>query len=396
MARLFLKAGRERSLLRRHPWVFSGAVERVDGDPESGETVEVIAGDGSALGRGAWSPRSQIAVRMWTFDPEEEVDGSFIRARVARAVRLRRERVEAEKLDAYRVIHAESDGLPGVTVDRYAGFLVCRFTSAGAERRRGEILDALGDALPSAGVYERSDGAAREKEGLERREGPLAGSEPPETIKIREGRCRFLVDVRRGHKTGFYLDQRENRAVAATMTGGAEVLNAFAYTGAFAVACVAAGAARATNLESSRDALETARRNAERNGIGEDRIENLEGDVFEVLRRFRDSRRSFDAIVLDPPRFVEAKSHLERAARAYKDINLLAFKLLRPGGLLFTFSCSALMEEPLFRKVVAGAALDSGREVQVLHRLGQPPDHPVSLAFPEGNYLKGLVCRVAE
>jgi len=396
MGRLVLKKERERSALRRHPWIFSGAVDRTEGDPAPGETVEVSAADGRALGRAAWSPRSQIAARFWTFDPDEETDAAFFRGRVGRAARMRRELVEREDLDAYRVIHAESDGLPGVTVDRYAGFLVCRFTSAGAEARRGEIIAALREEFPGAGIYERSDGAAREKEGFEPREGPLAGPEPPEEIEIREGRCRFAVDVRRGQKTGFYLDQRENRAAAAAAAGGAEVLNAFAYTGAFSVACLAAGATRATNLESSREALAAAARIAERNGIDPDGIENVEGDVFRVLRRYRDSRRFFDLVVLDPPRFVEARSHLERAARAYKDVNLLGMKLLRPGGLLFTFSCSALMEEPLFRKVVAGAALDSGREIQILRRLGQPPDHPVATAFPEGTYLKGFVCRAAD
>ncbi len=291
-------------------------------------------------------------------------------------------------------MHAESDGLPGLHVDRYGEFLVVQILSAGIEKWRDEIVTALVDAVAPRGIYERSDADVREKEGLEPRTGPMMGEEPPELVEIVEGACRFLVDVRRGHKTGFYLDQRENRLRVGDAAPGREILNAFAYTGAFAVHALVAGAARVTNVETSGDALELASRNAERNGIDPARVEHVEGDVFKMLRRYRDEARTFDVVILDPPKFAESKAILDRAARGYKDINLLALKLLRPGGTLFTFSCSGLMPPDLFQKIVADAALDARRDAWIVRRLAQAPDHPVALTFPEAGYLKGLEVRV--
>lgn len=394
MGRVVLKKGREKSLLRRHPWVFSGAVEAVHGSPGPGETVEVVAANGLVLGRGAFSPRSQIAVRMWTFDPEEAIDGDFLRRRLERALATR-EPVPAEEEPAgRRLVNAESDGLPGVAVDRYGPFLVCQLLSAGAERFREELLAALGELLSPAGIYERSDGEGREKEGLGPAAGLLAGEEPPERIEIREEPCRYLVDVRGGHKTGFYLDQRENRALVARHAAGARVLNAFAYTGGFGLAAQAAGAASVTHVESSAALLDEIRANAEASGLDATAAEYVEGNVFSVLRGFRAEERRFDLVVLDPPKFADSRGRVEAAARGYKDINLLACQLLAPGGHLATFSCSGVLEAALFGKIVADAAVDAGRDGRILRRFHQAPDHPVALAFPEGRYLKGLLCRV--
>jgi 23S rRNA (cytosine1962-C5)-methyltransferase len=279
-------------------------------------------------------------------------------------------------------------------VDRYGEFLVCQFLTVGAERWKQEIVQALADIVPVAGIFERSDADARAKEGLDSTTGLLAGSEPPETIEIHEGPSRFLVDVRAGHKTGFYLDQRDNRAVVAEYSRGAYVLNAFCYTGSFAVAALRGGAKHVVDVDSARAALELGRRNLTLNALHAKAVEDVEGDVFQVLRRFRDARRFFDLIVLDPPKFAESMGQLGKASRGYKDINLLAFKLLKPGGYLFTFSCSGVMPEDLFQKIVADAALDAGRIAQIVRRLHQAPDHPVLLSFPEAAYLKGLVCRV--
>ncbi len=396
MPAVILKPGREKSLQRRHPWIFSGAIEKVEGDPRSGETVEVRSAGGTPLALGAYSPHSQIAVRTWTFDPTESVSPAFFRARLTRALAARHQVFPKHLVsNAYRLVNAESDGLPGLVVDRYGEYLVCQFLSAGAEYWKREIVTLLADLLPYTGIYERSDVDVREKEGLSPATGVLAGSPPPDFVEIDEYGCRFAVDVRGGHKTGFYLDQRDNRALVAKYAEGREVLNCFAYTGAFGVWALKGGAVEVTNVESSATALDLARRNVELNGLSASKVENTAGDVFHVLRQYRDARRQFDLIVLDPPKFAESRSQIETASRGYKDINLLAFKLLRPGGVLFTFSCSGLIPPDLFQKIVAGAALDAGRDAQIVRRLTQAPDHPVALNFPEGEYLKGLVCRVA-
>ncbi len=394
MITVHLAPGREKSVKNRHPWIFRGAIARVDGEPASGETVRVVSSHGAELGLGAWSPHSQITVRMWTFDPGTTVDAAFLRERLERAVAAREAAARGGAANAVRLVHAESDGFPGLHVDRYGDFLVLQCLAAGVERWRDTIVEALDALLAPRGIYERSDADVRAKEGLEPRAGVPAGEAPPAGIEILEGRCRFLVDVVRGHKTGFYLDQRENRAVVGELAAGREVLNAFAYTGGFAIHALHGGAARVVNVETSGAALEAAAAHAERNGFDAERMTNVEGDVFQVLRRDRDAGRSYDLVVLDPPKFAESKAHVEKAARGYKDINLLALKLLRPGGLLVTFSCSGLMPPDLFQKIVADAALDARRTGRILRRLGQAADHATALAFPEGSYLKGLVVRV--
>jgi len=395
MTTAILKRGRDHTITRRHPWIFSGGVDRLEGEaPAVGDTVIVQDADGQPLGLGAWSPASQIRIRMWTFDAAQPVDAAFFEARLAAALAVRAALPEAwRNTDALRLVNAEADGLPGLVVDRYGDFLVCSFAAAGVDRWKAEIVAALGKLHPCAGIYERSDLDVREHEGLPPVTSVLAGAEPPPLVEIHENGCRYGVDVHQGHKTGFYLDQRDNRAVVAACATGRCVLNAFAYTGGFGIAALKAGATSVTHVDLSAPSLALAKENTTRNGLDAATSEFIEGNVFEVLRKFRDARRAFDLVVLDPPKFVESKGHLMAACRGYKDINLLALKLLRPGGILATFSCSGLLGPDLFQKIVGEAALDARRNVQILRRLAQAPDHVESLAFPEGLYLKGLLVR---
>lgn len=394
MASIILKAQREKSLLRQHPWIFSGAIAKINGSPQFGETVDILAADGKWCGRGAFSPHSQITVRVWTFNKNEDVSPTLFHSRLQRALSSRYPLLERYDTDACRLVNSESDGIPGLIVDRYGDFLVCQFLAAGTEFWKQTIVKQLAELIPNRGIYERSDVAVREKEGLPELTGVLSGQEPPEFVEIREGKYRFLVDIRHGHKTGFYLDQRDNRAFVDEYAGSSEVLNCFSYTGGFTVAALMGGAANVTNIESSADALQLGLRNVKLNGLDIAKVENMEGDVFSIMRQYRDSDRRFDVVILDPPKFAGSRSQLMRACRGYKDINLLAIKLLRPGGTLFTFSCSGLLDKDLFQKIVADASLDAGREGQIIRWLSQATDHPTALNFPEGSYLKGLVCRV--
>ncbi len=388
-----LKPGRERSVVRMHPWIFSGAVASVQGEPVAGDSVAIRASDGSIVGVGAWSPESQIRVRVWTFDREEEVNGAFIDERVARAVGNRATLMVSESSNAYRLINSEGDGLPGVVADRYGEWIVCQFTTCGAESWKSEVVTALQRYVPCKGIYERSDAEIRSREGLPPAVGVLCGEEPPELVEIVEHGCRYLVDLHRGHKTGFYLDQRSNREIVRRYANGRRVLNCFAYTGGFGIAALSAGAESITHVELSAQALGLAQKNTALNTCHVEESTFTQGSVFEVLRTMRDSRQEFDLIVLDPPKFVDSKASLMRGARGYKDINLLALKLLAPGGYLATFSCSSAMTGELFRKVVSDAAVDAKREVQIVHHLSQAEDHPEALCLPESRYLKGVLVR---
>lgn len=390
MAKVFLKKDRDYSVRHNHPWIFSGAVDKTDGSIEAGDTVTVCSADGEELGYGAWSPDSQIRIRMWTFATSQPVDGAFFRKRVDSALALRSNLRDSGVTNAIRVVNAEADGLPGVTVDRYADWYVCQFTSAGADKWKNVISAALQAAWPAKGIFERSDSDLRKYEGIGPSVGILSGEEPPEAIEIFENGCKFLIDVRNGHKTGFYLDQRDNRAAIAGYAKGLDILNVFSYTGGFGVAAMKAGAKSVTHLDLSAPALELAKRNTE---LNEGNAEFIEGNAFEVLRKFRDSRRSFDLIVLDPPKFADSKKHLMGACRGYKDINLLAMKLLNPGGYLATFSCSGLITPDIFHKVVTEAAFDSKVNFSIIRRFQQSADHPESVFFPEGLYLKGLLLK---
>jgi 23S rRNA (cytosine1962-C5)-methyltransferase len=392
---LVLKPGRERAVSQRHPWLFSGAIARLGNDAEDGGLVDVFSAGGEWLARGYLNRRSQIVVRLLAWDREQEVGGEFWRARLARAIAGRAALMSDPDISAFRLVNAESDGLPGLVVDRYDDWLVLQALTLGMEERKTELVGLLVDLLDGVrGVYERSDVDVRKKEGLGPSKGCLWGEEPPDLLEVLEHGYRFLVDVKTGHKTGFYLDQRENRKRLPDYCGDAQVLNAFAYSGAFGVYALAGGAAGVVNLDTSAQALDLARRGVVLNGFSDADVTYETEDVFAQLRAYRAAGRQFDVIVLDPPSFALSRSHVKQASRGYKDINWIAFQILRPGGWLFTFSCSGLVSRDLFQKIVFGAALDAGRDVQIVDRMSQAGDHPVALNFPEADYLKGLICRV--
>lgn len=421
MLTVTLKPSKEKSLLRRHPWVYANAIERVDGKPALGATVIVRSHDGRFLARAAYSPNSQIRLRAWSFDEAEPIDHAFFKRRIQRALAHRRLLVQGT--GAMRLVFGEADGLPGLIVDYYvsdestggAGApsvpdvgrlpepgepaaaraqLVCQFMAAGVEAWKEAIVAALVGATGCPNVYERSDVSIREKEGLAQTTGVLAGEAPSDTFIARENGVRYRIDVKNGHKTGFYVDQRDNRALVQTFAAQRDVLNCFCYTGGFSLAALQGGARRVVSIDSSGEALALARANVEANGFQAARAEWLDADAFRTLRRLADEGERFDLVVLDPPKFAPAREHVERAARAYKDINLTAFRLLRPGGLLFTYSCSGAIDAGLFQKIVAGAAADARVDARILRRLGAGMDHPLLASFPEGEYLKGLLLQI--
>ncbi|HUX90960.1 MAG TPA: class I SAM-dependent methyltransferase [Gallionellaceae bacterium] len=391
--KLLLQAGREKSLQRRHPWIFSGAVERIDGSPASGDTVQVCDAQGGFLAWAAYNPQSQICGRVWTWQAEEKIDADFFRKKISSALAARKELKLDQHSNGMRLIHGESDGLPGLIVDQYADVLVLQLGSAGAERWRETFADVLQELCNPVCIYERSDSDGRELEGLPKRNEILRGK-LPEQLSVSENGIRIAVDVAAGQKTGFYLDQRDNRALIGNLAEGRDVLNCFCYTGGFSLYALRGGAKSVLSIDSSAEALQLAQRNVELNGLDASRAEWQDKDVFEALRKLRDQNRKFDLIVLDPPKFAPTAAFAEKASRAYKDINLLGFKLLRPGGILATYSCSGGISDDLFQKIIAGAALDAGVDAQIVHKVHAAADHPVLLSFPEGAYLKGLVLRV--
>jgi len=388
---LTLKPGRERSLLRRHPWVFSGAIAEVRGSVQSGGTVEIRGADGRFLAWAAYSPASQIRARAWSFDEAEVPGPDLFKKRIETALALRRAQVPPETTNALRLVHGESDGLPGLVADRYADTLVVQLLSAGCERWREALIGILREQSGCARVHERSDTDGRELEGFAASTGLIAGTAADGPLRIVENGIQYEVDVAAGQKTGFYLDQRDNRARVRTLADGRELLNCFCYTGGFTLSALAGGARSVLSIDSSAPALELAKRNLALNGVEANRAEWLEADVFGALRKLRTEGRQFDFIVLDPPKFAPTPKDAERAARGYKDINLNALKLLRPGGLLATFSCSGGVSPELFQKIVAGAAADAGVSLLLRERYRAAPDHPVRIEFPEGEYLKGLL-----
>ena len=398
MKSIRLRDGKERSLLRRHPWIFESAIAKGSGDP--GETVRVESHAGEFLAWAAFSPQSKIRARAWSFDEAQRIDAHFLGSKVRDAV-MARDRFDIQS-DGLRLVHGDSDGLPGLIVDRYGDTLVAQFLSCGVERWKPALMDALLAETGLTRLYERSDANSRELEGMKSATGWLRGSEPaassvepPSTdLVIREHGWRLGLSIANGHKTGFYLDQRDNRKLFADWVrrlGLKQVLNCFCYTGGFTVAALAGGATEVTSIDSSGPALERARANVVLNGFAPESATMVDADVNAALRQFRDTGRQFDAIVLDPPKFAPTAAHADRAARAYKDINRLALGLLRPGGVLFTFSCSGGISADLFHKIVASAGLDAGVDGYISERLGAAPDHPLTINFPEGEYLKGLV-----
>jgi len=395
MAELVLHPGKERSLLRRHPWIFDTAVARLAGHARPGDTVTVEGADGRPLAKAAWSPHSKIRARVWSFDTTATIDHAFFKRRVAEAVARRAALPELADQQGVRLIHAESDGLPGVIADKYGDTVVVQLTSAGAEKWRSAIADALQRATGCTRIYERSDSEVRGLEGLEPVTGWLHGDAPAGDITIAEHGVRMVVDIVGGHKTGFYLDQRDNRRMLADLSQGKRVLNCFCYTGGFSLQALAGGAVRVLSIDSSQPALERAATNLALNPqLAAERAEWRCANVFDELRQLKAAGETFDLIVLDPPKFAPSAAHAERASRAYKDINLLGCKLLAPDGMLMTYSCSGGIGVELFQKIVAGAALDSHRTARIVKRLQGSADHPVDLAFPEGEYLKGLLLQV--
>ncbi|QBG34355.1 class I SAM-dependent methyltransferase [Litorilituus sediminis] len=393
-SRIYLNVGREKSLLRRHPWVFSKAVNKIKGKPMLGETVDIFDSKGKWLAKGAYSPDSQIRVRVWSFDEHQQIDRDFFLQKLSNAQARRDWFIAQGKLTGYRLIAGESDGLPGITIDKYDNFIVCQLLSAGADFHRFTLVDCLKELYPGCHIYERSDVDVRKKEGLEPTTGWL--TEPLDSTEcvIEEHGIKIHVDVANGHKTGFYLDQRDSRVVAGKYGKGKTVLNCFSYTSTFSLHCAANDAEKVINVDVSQAALDMGKRNLALNNLSDKQVEFIKEDVFKLLRRYREEKQSFDMIILDPPKFVESKAQLTGACRGYKDINMLAMQLLKPGGTLLTFSCSGLMDASLFQKVVADAALDAKRNVYFVERLQQAADHPIASNYPEGYYLKGLVCQV--
>jgi 23S rRNA (cytosine1962-C5)-methyltransferase len=397
MAELSLKPGKERSLQRRHPWIYDTAIGRIKGSPASGETVAVRSHDGRWLAWAAYSPASTLRARCWSFEESDRIDADWLAARVHEAVARRAHLATAS--DALRLVFGEADSLPGLIADRYAGQLVVQFQAAGVEAHREALLDALVAATGCADVYDRSDSAGRTREGLPALQGVARGTEPQARIGIREHGRRFWVDVRSGHKTGWYIDQRDNRELASLLAARARAqlgrsvgaLNCFCYTGGFSVALAGGGAQAVLSIDSSAEALALARENWRLNGLDEAAGQWQAANVFEALRALRAEGRSFELIVLDPPKFAASHHHVDRAARAYKDINLSALRLLARGGYLLTFSCSGAIGVDLFQKIVAGAVIDAGAETLMLRRLAAGEDHPLRMTHPEGEYLKGLL-----
>ena len=392
MAQLILLPGKERSAFKHHPWLFAGSVGRLEGRARPGDTVEVLADNLRPLGRAAYSPKSQIRARFWTFDAEESIDDAFFKRRIAAAVALRQALPELRGQQGLRLIHAESDGLPGVIADQYGDTVVVQLTSAGADKWRNALVAGLLKATGCARIYERSDSDVRGLEGLGPTTGWLHGEAPATPLSIDENGVRLAIDIAGGHKTGFYLDQRENRALLGQLSTGKDVLNCFCYTAGFSLQALAGGAASVLSIDSSGPALAQGQANLALNPqLPSDRAQWQEADVFQALRDFRKAGRTFDLIVLDPPKFAPSAAHAERAAKAYKDINILGFRLLRPSGFLMTYSCSGGVGLEMFQKIIADSALDAGRNARIVRRLSGAADHPVALNFPEGEYLKGLL-----
>lgn len=389
---LTLKPGREKSARNRHPWIFSGAVARVDDGVESGETVRVVSHKDEVLGIAAYSPASSIRARFWSFG-DEEVNEDFFYQRIHQALRLRQRMNLDRSGNAMRLVHGESDGLPGLIVDQYADIAVVQILAAGADRWRDKIFNVLTKFEGIQTVVERSDADVRLLEGLETRTQVISGH-LVNPLEIVEHGIRYRVDVMNGQKTGFYLDQCQNRKLVMETANGKKVLNCFSYTGGFGLAALKGGAARLTSIDSSGEALDLAKQNMAINEFNPEAAEWIEGDAFVQLRKLRDMNRKYDLIVMDPPKFAPTAAQANKAARGYKDINLLGLKLLSPGGFLFTFSCSGGISAEFFRTILYEAALDAKINAQIVGQMHQEADHPIALNFPEGEYLKGLILHV--
>lgn len=391
-----LKRGREKPVNNRHPWIFSGAINKVQGTPQPGDLVDVLSHDGQWLATAYYNPHSQIRARILNWDSEQDIDDDWWGDRLRAALAYRNALEITDRTDAYRLVNAEADRMPGLVVDKYGPYLVLQALTYAIDRRKDLFVSLLKQMMNPAGIVERSDVDVREKEGLSSARGMLDGTEPPADLNVHENGQVFRVDLLSGHKTGLYLDQRDNRALLAQprFSDDRSVLNVFSYTGGFALHAIAGGARSVTNIDSSADVLSIALANVEQNFGTREQDEYLNGDAFTILRTFRDAEKKFGVVVLDPPKFAHSQRDVQPAARGYKDLNWLAFRLLEPGGILATFSCSGLVDADLFQKIVFSAASDAGRDAQIIYYLSQAPDHPVLLTFPESAYLKGLLLRV--
>lgn len=394
-SKIILHESRDKSLKRKHPWIFSKAIKEVVNEPSNGADINIYDCNNNFLAVAAYSPNSQIRARVWSFNKDEKIDKDFFKAKILKAYEARKLMLEVTAMSACRIIAAESDSIPGLIVDMYNNYLVLEVLSAGTEFHLKEIVAALRDMFPEHNIYERSDVEVRKKEGLELRKGVIFGENPPTEIEITENEnMKLLVDIENGHKTGYYLDQRDNRAALAKYCKGKSVLNCFSYTGGFSLYALKGRALKVANVDVSQRALDTAKRNIVLNHLDPGRVKFIKEDVFKFLRNEKAKNNKYDVIVLDPPKFAESRGQLDKACRGYKDINMLAASIINPGGYLMTYSCSGHMTPDLFQKVVADAILDANREGQIVEYLQQASDHPISTAYPEGLYLKGLVVRI--
>lgn len=394
-SKIILHESRDKSLKRKHPWIFSKAIKEVVNEPSNGADINIYDCNNNFLAVAAYSPNSQIRARVWSFNKDEKIDKDFFKAKILKVYEARKLMLEVTAMSACRIIAAESDSIPGLIVDMYNNYLVLEVLSAGTEFHLKEIVAALREVFPEHNIYERSDVEVRKKEGLELRKGVIFGENPPTEIEITENEnMKLLVDIENGHKTGYYLDQRDNRAALAKYCKGKSVLNCFSYTGGFSLYALKGRALKVANVDVSQRALDTAKRNIVLNHLDPGRVKFIKEDVFKFLRNEKAKNNKYDVIVLDPPKFAESRGQLDKACRGYKDINMLAASIITPGGYLMTYSCSGHMTPDLFQKVVADAILDANREGQIVEYLQQASDHPISTAYPEGLYLKGLVVRI--
>lgn len=394
-SKIILHESRDKSLKRKHPWIFSKAIKEVVNEPNNGADINIYDCNNNFLAVAAYSPNSQIRARVWSFNKDEKIDKDFFKAKILKAYEARKLMLEVTAMSACRIIAAESDSIPGLIVDMYNNYLVLEVLSAGTEFHLKEIVAALREVFPEHNIYERSDVEVRKKEGLELRKGVIFGENPPTEIEITENEnMKLLVDIENGHKTGYYLDQRDNRAALAKYCKGKSVLNCFSYTGGFSLYALKGRALKVANVDVSQRALDTAKRNIVLNHLDPGRVKFIKEDVFKFLRNEKAKNNKYDVIVLDPPKFAESRGQLDKACRGYKDINMLAASIINTGGYLMTYSCSGHMTPDLFQKVVADAILDANREGQIVEYLQQASDHPISTAYPEGLYLKGLVVRI--
>lgn len=393
MSALIIKNDRVKAVKRKHPWIFSKAIKEVIGDPQLGETVDLLDENNKWLAKAAYSPHSQIRARIWSFDQNQEINFDFFKAKIERALFIRQPMIKQAQTTGYRLLCAESDGIPGLTVDVYNTTLVCQILSAGVEANKDIIVEALKAVFPDHVIYERSDVDVRQKEGLKNRRGEIFGTlQSPQIIE--ENGIKAYVDIENGHKTGFYLDQRDNRKTLEKYVDDKTVLNCFSYTGTFGLTALKGGAKHVTQVDMSQSALDIAAKNIDLNGFDQSKVSLVKHDVFKLIRKYREEGKTFDVIIMDPPKFAESKAQLRGACRGYKDINMIAMQLLNPGGLLLSFSCSGLMEPTLFQKILADAALDANREMVFIEKLSQAQDHIISSVYPEGYYLKGFVSQV--